>query len=233
MTGTKDPSFDKRRDEARERIDRLTGASSGSAAERNDWFDAVYESAGGDAAQIPWADLRAKDRLEKWLAANPGSGRSAIDVACGLGDNAEALAAADYATSAFDVSAKAVEWAKSRFPETSVDYRAEDLFALPEEWAGKFDLVHECYTVQALSGEMRRDAVPAIAGLVAPGGTLLIFARVRMEGSEADGPPWPLMPSELAAFEDSGLTEVASEEFTVERPGRVIPHVFRVMRRNP
>jgi len=134
-----------RREAAKRRLDRLTSAKGGDSTDRRRWFEAVYETASGDAAAVPWADLEPKAALLDWLTRNPGGGRLAIDVACGLGDNAEALAAAGYQTIAFDLAQAAVDWAKQRFPASDVDYRVADLFALPADWAARFDLVHECY----------------------------------------------------------------------------------------
>lgn len=219
--------FLERRTEAHERLDQLTGAKGGTSEDRKAWFRAVYRDAGNDPAAVPWADLAPKQVLVDWLADNPGEGRkTAIDIACGLGDNAEALAAAGYETSAFDLAPEAIEWAKERFPDTSVDYRAADLFDLPQEWQGKFDLVHECYTVQALKDPLRSNTLGVLAGLLVPGGRLLLIARSRNEGAEVDGPPWPLMPSEWKRFEEFGLSIVFEDFYTVERPGRSIPHVM-------
>ncbi|EFO29637.1 methyltransferase type 11 [Roseibium sp. TrichSKD4] len=226
-----DETFMARRNEARERIDALTGAKGGDAEDRQAWFEEVYSHANGDAAAIPWADLAPKAALVEWLEKNPGEGRSALDIACGLGDNAEAIAAAGYKTTAFDLSTAAVEWAKRRFSETAVDYQAGDLFNLPEDWRGRFDLVHESYTVQALHGELREASITAIADLVAPGGKLVFLNRTREEGTLADGPPWPVMPSEWRRFEEHGFVLHTESYFQIERPGRSIPHVLAVYRR--
>lgn len=201
------------------------------APSRAAFFDAVYRSAGADAGLVPWADQKPKERLAAWLAGNPGAGRAAIDVACGLGDNAEALAEAGWRTTAFDLSERAVAWARERFPGSTVDYRVADLMALPAPWTGAFDLVHECYTIQSVPGEMRAAFIAAIAGLVAPGGTLLVYARTRPGEEPGAGPPWPLSPSETAAFAGHGLTLAREERFTVNRPDRVIPHLFAVWQR--
>jgi len=219
-------AFLARRDAARERIDRLTGAEGGDAQDRQTWFRAVYREAGGDPAAVPWADLAPKQALVDWLSENPGNGASALDVACGLGDNAEALAGAGYRTTAFDLAPEAIDWARRRFSSSMVDYRAADLFAHPEDWTGKFDLVHECYTLQALKDPMRRDAIGVLAGLVAPGGRLLMITRSRQEGSDAKGPPWPMMPSEWLRFTEHGLTLIGEDHYNVERPDRTIPHVM-------
>lgn len=226
--------FQKRRDEAREKINAMDEGALHDEAERQAFFNAVYQQAAGDAAFVPWADLKEKDQLKQWLEENSGIKSSpaltAMDVACGLGDNAEALARAGYATTAFDLAADAIEWAKKRFPESTVSYHQADLFDLPQDWLGAFDLVHECYTLQALApGRVERTAA-AIASLVKPGGTLLVFTRIRPDGAEADGPPWPLEESATRIFEKLGLVLVNENRFENERRGpagtRVIPHTF-------
>ena len=225
-----DDDFIRRRDAARDRLDTLFGAKGGNREDRSTWFDAVYDTAEGDPAAVPWADLAPKQELTDWLADNAAAGESALDIGCGLGDNAEALAAAGYRTTAFDLSATAIQWARARFPQSPVDYRAANLFDLPPEWTGAFDLVHECYTLQALHGELRVAGFAAIARLVAPGGRLLVITRSAEEGTESSGPPWPLTPSEIARFEALGLACQETHAYEVRRGERVIPHVRAVWR---
>lgn len=228
---TDDPDFHRRRDEARKMISGIDRNSGEGPADRKQFFDAVYERAGGDAAVVPWADLAPKPEIAAWLSRNPGEGRSAVDIACGLGDNAEALAAAGYRTTAFDLSDTAVRWARQRFAQSVVDYRVADLLSPPEGWAGGFDLVNECYTIQSVPIAMREQMTRAVAALVRPGGTLLVYTRIRPEGSEAEGPPWPLSPSEAVRLRDHGLALVSEERFELTRQGRAIPHLFAVWRR--
>lgn len=219
-----DADFEARRAAARQRIDRLTGSKGGDPENRLDWFETVYATSEGDAAAVPWADLRPKPQLVEWLDSNPGDGRPALDIGCGLGDNAEAIAAAGYATTAFDLSPSAIDWARRRFAGSPVNYRTADLFNPPADWKGGFDLVHECYTIQALAGELRERAFAAVAGLVRPGGVLLVITRTRPEGSEADGPPWPLTPTELARFDALGLQAESRLDYEVQRDARTIAH---------
>ena len=230
MSGRDD--FGARRQAARERLDALEGARGGNPKDRSNWFEAVYETAGRDVANVPWADAAPKQALLDWLADHPGEGRTALDIGCGIGDNAEALAAAGYRTTAFDLAPAAIDWARERFPDSAVAYHTADLFAPPAEWRRAFDLVHECYTVQPLSGDMRANAFVAVAEFVAPGGRLVAITRTRPDDTPADGPPWPLSPAELKLFETDGLVLEDRFDYRIERPdGRVIPHARLILRR--
>ena len=227
-----DPEFQQRQQALKARVNRLDRETLANDPGRGAFFETVYDQAEGDPAGIPWADLRPKDRLIDWLAANPGKGRSAIDVACGLGDNAEAISDAGYTTAAFDGSAKAIDWARQRFPRSRVDYQVANLLKLPQTWRGRFDLVDECYTIQSVPPPLHEAMTRAIASLVRPGGTLLVYTRVRPEGSPADGPPWPLTPMETGLLEVLGFREHAGERFDLVRiDGSLSPHLFAVWRR--
>ena len=224
-----DNDSEARRAMARERPE--SSGTGGADLSRSAFFDGVYRDAQGDAAAVPWADMEPKPQLLNWLSDHPGRGRRAVDIACGLGDNAAALDAAGWQTTAFDYVEKAVSWARQRFTDRAIDWHVADLLNLPLEWRGAFDLVNECYTVQSVPPEHHAEFSAAIASLVAPGGTLLVYARSRGEGTEASGPPWPLMPSELDVYASSGLKREASDSFEIQRPGKMSPHRFDVWRR--
>jgi ubiquinone/menaquinone biosynthesis C-methylase UbiE len=225
-----DSDFRKRREQALVEINAMDRNVVHDQPERQGFFNAVYDRASGDPAFVPWADLEEKDHLRQWLAdknrIKSSSIFTAIDVACGLGDNAEALAAAGYETTAFDLSQKAIDWAKDRFPDTRVTYRAADLFHMPQEWNKAFDLVHECYTLQSMPPQMLPQVAGAIASLVKPGGTLLVYSRTRPDGEPADGPPWPLEEKSVRIFSDLGFEPTRETRFEINRHGRIVPHIF-------
>ena len=203
-----------RRLQARKRLDAIDPARAGRLDDpyRRDWFRAVYELAAGDPACVPWADLKPHPLLAGWLAAHDVAGLRALDVGCGLGDNAEALSSKGARMSAFDLSSTAIDWARRRFPASRVDYRAADLFDAPADWRGAFDLVHECYTLQALPALLLAQAAQSLSGFLAPNGRLLVIARARADEAAPVGPPWPLSRANIQLIAAHGLTLVSVEQ---------------------
>lgn len=162
------------------------------------WFDDLYRTAGGDPRRVPWARLEPHPAVSWWLGWTSMRGRAVV-VGSGLGDDAEALAAAGFDTTAFDVSASAIDWAKRRFPASVVDYRVDDLLDTPE--VEPADAVIEVRTIQSLPLTSRGDAIAAVVDLVAPGGELLVAALWRPdEVSDPPGPPWAVCDAELGAI---------------------------------
>jgi SAM-dependent methyltransferase len=139
--------------------------------------------------------------------------RRALASGCGRGDGAEELARRGFEVVAFDVSASAIDEARRRFPRSRVDYRVADLLRLPADFAGAFDLVVECYTLQVLPPAARREAAAALRRLPRAGGSLLVVARGR-EPTEPPGQmPWPLTRAELEAIAAPGLALTRFEDF--------------------
>jgi SAM-dependent methyltransferase len=179
------------------------------------WFEPLYASASGDAAALPWADLKPNPNLLAWLDARPmPAGRRGLKVGCGLGDDAEELARRGFDVTAFDIAPTAIRWCERRFPQSRVRYRVADLLEPPAEWNGAFDFVLESYTLQVLPAALRERAMQSLAGFLAEGAELLLICRGR-DANDPEGPmPWPLTRNELAALaERAGLVEQSFEEF--------------------
>lgn len=213
-----DPSSDARRRRARE----LARA----ALERGAplaWFEELYAEADRGEALVPWADLAPNPHMVEWLETRgqrpaPGGkiGRArgrALDVGCGLGDNAEHLAACGWNVVAFDVSASAIDAARRRFPSSAVSYCVGDACAPAAAWEGAFDLVTETYTLQVLPPAERARAASALSRLVAPGGTLLVIARGREPDDPEGAMPWPLTRAEVEAIGAGALTLESLDDF--------------------
>jgi SAM-dependent methyltransferase len=181
------------------------------------WFDPLYRQADGDMAGVPWAQGAPHPLLDSWLTGAPhGAGRRALVVGCGLGDDAEALARHGFAVTAFDLSEEAIRWSRQRFPESEVEYRIENLLALPAEWRGHFTFILEIYTLQALPIDLRADAMTKLPGLLAPEGELLVICIGRDHDEPVDRVPWPLSREELGGLEAAGLALERFEEHHTE-----------------
>jgi 2-polyprenyl-3-methyl-5-hydroxy-6-metoxy-1,4-benzoquinol methylase len=173
------------------------------------WFEQLYQEQEQGLSTVPWADLRANPNLLEF----DGTGRTALTIGCGFGDDAEQLAAWGFETTAFDVSPTAVRGAKQRFPGTRVDYVTADVLVPPVEWTERFDFVLEAYTLQGLPPEVRPPAMRNVVGLVKKGGSILLIARGREESESEGWMPWPLTRRELDLFTALGLREESFEDY--------------------
>lgn len=177
------------------------------------WFEVLYREAEEGKSTIPWDDRHPTPYLVGFWMQHPlpTEGKSALVTGCGLGDDAEQLAAWGFRTTAFDISEAAIRACRKRFPDSRVEYQAANLLEPPKDWPGRFDFVFEANTLQVLPAALRAQATKNIAGFLRPGGLLLVLARGR-EPSEPEGQmPWPLTRSEISAFTEPGLEELLFE----------------------
>ena len=179
------------------------------------WFDALYDAARGDEKAVPWADMRVNANLAAWLDRQvPAPAEAtALVVGCGLGDDAQELVRRGYRVTAFDISPRAIDWCRRRFPDAQVNYCVADLLQRPSDWQAAFDLTVEIYTLQVLPPELRTAAMENLASTVAAGGTLLVVARARDPDDDRGTMPWPLTAAELEQFNRYGLATASFEDF--------------------
>lgn len=175
------------------------------------WFEPMYRDASDEGEGVPWANMETQPSFKAWLERNTldGTGKTALVVGCGMGDDAIELESRGFAVTAFDVSESAIGHCRRRFPDSGVDFQLADLFEPNEQWRGRFDFVLEIYTIQALPPKYESIVIPKIADFVAPDGRLLVVAiTTDAERSFDNGPPWPLTPAHIGAFEMQGLVVV-------------------------
>ena len=111
-------------------------AGPAAASDATSWFELLYQAAARGEATIPWASLAPNPLLVQWARARSlhGTGRTALVVGCGFGDDAEFVASLGFNVVAFDISPTAIDGARSRFPGSSVDYTPGDLLSPPASW---------------------------------------------------------------------------------------------------
>ena len=197
----------------------------------NGWFEEFYARAEGDIQKIYWADLEPNPLLVTWMEDHQVAAEmNAIVIGCGLGDDAEALSLNGYRVTAFDISPSAIEMCRRRYPNTIVEYRVADLFALPAEWIHGFDLVYECNTIQILKGQRRTEAITAISDLVAPKGVVLVSCRSRNNGEGLNEFPVALDKDEIDGFRRTGLLETHFFAYN-DNQEPPVPHFFATYKR--
>ncbi len=181
------------------------------------WFERLYAEAGAGEALVPWGGAPSR-LLAEWARQRGlrGLGRRALVVGCGLGDDAEYVAALGFDTVAFDVASSAIQAARRRFPGSDVRYVVADLLAPPPGWRQGFELVVEVHTLQVLPDPPRRQAITQVGRMVRPGGTLIVIARAA-DANDERHPPWPLTRAEVEAFTTSGLRPVRIEDVRDEQ----------------
>jgi SAM-dependent methyltransferase len=182
-------------------------------ADPTGWFERLYSAAAEGDAVVPWDRGHAHPLLLEWTEATrpDGRGKRALVVGCGLGDDSELLAGFGFDTVGFDISATAIQTARSRYPGSDVDYRTADLLDPPAGWIQAYDLVFESQTVQSMPPEAHSGAIAQVSRFVAPGGRLLVIALGAGQPL-FEGPPWPLRRDEIDAFASDGLSVVRIEE---------------------
>jgi SAM-dependent methyltransferase len=194
-----------------EPADRTLARASLAEGNPTGWFEQLYTAAARGEAELPWARNVPNVELAAW--ASPGEGRRALVVGSALGDDAEFLATAGWAVTAFDVASTAIEAARTRFPTSTVDYVVADLLNPPGEWRQAFDLIVEIMNIQAMPRDFRPAAVASLAGFLAPGGTALVceVAEENMDMENWQSPPWPFSRADIESVAQDGVRLVSLE----------------------
>ncbi|MFF1613625.1 class I SAM-dependent methyltransferase [Amycolatopsis sp. NPDC058278] len=194
-----------------EPADRVLARASLAEGNPTGWFEQLYTAAARGEAELPWARNVPNAELAAW--ASPGEGRRALVVGSALGDDAEFLAAAGWAVTAFDVASTAIEAARTRFPTSTVDYVVADLLNPPAQWRQAFDLIVEIMNIQAMPRDFRPAAVASLAGFLAPGGTALVceVAEENMDMANWQSPPWPFSRADVESVAQDGVRLVSLE----------------------
>jgi SAM-dependent methyltransferase len=188
--------------------------------EKKNFFESVYENADhDDLSSIPWATLAPNVYLEKHLSLQgPVSGKKALVIGCGLGDDALILEKFGYEVEALDISPSAIALAKKRHPESRVDFHVGDIYDMPESSVGQYDFVYEGLTIQSLPPADREKLVGIIVSLVAKDGELFVYAHTQDDTDNYGGPPWPLYADEFTLFEKEGLEQVYLDKEKESKP---------------
>ena len=184
--------MDERLAEVRARLLKLSEAAEADG-EPLRWFEELYAGAARNSEEIPWARMEPHPKMVEWIANQPGIQGRALVVGCGLGDDAEWLAAAGFEVTAFDLSQSSIDWCCERFPSSSVNYCVADLLSPPVDWLESFDLIVEIHILQAIPEQIRDQAANILPSLLNSNGHLLCIGRLLSTLiPDEPAPPWPL-----------------------------------------
>jgi SAM-dependent methyltransferase len=176
-------------------------------------YDRIYRGT-ADSGGPPW-DIGGPQPALARVLDDGVPGRKVLDIGCGTGDLALALARRGYDVTAVDISGVAIDRARAKAAQAglTVRFEAQDAtrLSLP---AASFDAVFDSGLLHSLHrrGRAEVDAYLAqLPGLAAPGATVVVLA-VSLEGTQ----PWGLTEDFLrAAFAGPHWTGTRVERIDV------------------
>jgi SAM-dependent methyltransferase len=191
---------------------------------QTDWQEA-YEK-----RETPWEKGKAHPALADFLASHGPFAGEIFVPGCGSGHDVRALSTSRNQVLGIDLAPLAIEKARS-FPTVgNEEYQLADLFALPPEFDGKFDVVFEHTCFCAIDPALRADYVQAIVRLLQPGGRFLAIFFLNPDIDD-EGPPFPVSRAELERFFGDGFTLDREWVPKHTHPGREGREVMRMLTR--
>ena len=140
--------------------------------------------------------------LETLESREPGLFRGRILVpGCGKGHDARWLAAQGAEVIGLDIAPTAVKGARELDPSGNVSFVEGDLFDLPADLRGSFDIVWEHTCLSAMPPELRPKYAAGMKSALRPGGQIIgvFYMNPNLEPGET-GPPFGLSLEELIAM---------------------------------
>ncbi|HVY44560.1 MAG TPA: class I SAM-dependent methyltransferase [Minicystis sp.] len=172
-----------------------------------EFFHLIYKSG---ASELPWDIARAQPEVERLVAAGELRGR-VLDVGCGPGDNAIAVARGGASVLAIDHVPAAVELARKRARAAGVPIELAVADALDLGALGRrFDAALDSGTFHTLSDANRPRYAASLAAVLEPGAALHLLCFSDAEPGTAG--PRRVTEAELRAAFDAPRFHVASVE---------------------
>ncbi len=196
-------------------------------------WQARYEESA--AEELPWFHAGLDSDIADALAELGLSGGDALDIGCGPGTQAVALAKLGFRVTATDVAPAAIHGAKQRAEAAGVtiDFRSGD--ATTMQLAGAFDLIIDrgvmhCFT----DPEQRHRYVNRIRDWLKPDGVLLLKCFSHEETRE-QGPPCRFSPDDLRGFFAEGFAPptIREAQFQGTLDGPPPKALFAIIRHRP
>jgi SAM-dependent methyltransferase len=204
----------------------MSEGDSGDAAAR---WDASYRD-----GRPPWEIDRPQPAVERLLDEGAFHG-DVLDVGCGTGENTTLLASRGLHVLGMDWAAAAVELARAKAAERSleVEYEVGDALGL-DELGRSFDTILDSALFHTFSDEARKRYVPSLGGVTRPGSTLFLLCFSELE-------PWGAGPRRVTqaeikdAFADGWVVRsIVPERYEIGiSPGYALAWLATIERQGP
>ncbi len=142
---------------------------------------------------MPWFNPALDADLEKALNQLNLSGKTGLDIGTGPGTQAIALAERAFEVTAVDLSATAIENAKTKAKDLNINWQQDDILNTKLERQFDFAFDRGCFHVFA--PEQRQNYVSVVNKLIVPEGYLLLKCFSYKETREAG--PYRFTPQEI------------------------------------
>ncbi len=160
--------------------------------------------------ETPWDRGAATPVLEAVRQVHPRLFHGRVLVpGCGLGHDARWLAEQGCDVTGLDIAPLALERARTLDTGHRVDFRLENLFDLPAELRGSFDMVWEHTCLCALDLTLRPEYIAAVRSALKPDGIVagVFYMNPDLDPGET-GPPFGILLEDLIKLWKGGGFEV-------------------------
>lgn len=159
-----------------------------------DWED-LYQR-----GETHWDHGQPSPPLLAEVAQRPLQGRVLV-VGCGGGHDVAALAEKGLDVTGLDIAPTAIARARSNYPAHADRFVVGDLFDLPAQWRGAFDVVVEHTCLSGMPPALRPSYANGVRAALKPGGIVcgVWYINPDLDPGET-GPPFPLPLPELDAL---------------------------------
>jgi SAM-dependent methyltransferase len=183
-----------------------------------DWNDCYNRS------ETPWEKGRPTPVLADVMSRHQALFQGRVLVpGCGMGHDARWLAERGMEVTGADIAPLAIENAQKFPAEHRVDFRVADLFALPDDMRGAYDLAWEHTCLCALPLELRTKYILGVKSALKADGAVagVFYMNPDMDPGE-EGPPFGISVEALEKlWRDAGFEVVDSWVPTVGYEGRI------------